>query len=76
MKIKVKVIPRAKKEKIKKEDGIIKIYTSKPPVDGKANKSLIEMLADYLNVKKNAITITQGLKSRNKIVEIDESKRK
>ena len=75
MKIKIKVIPRAKKERIKEEDGIIKIYTSKPPVDGKANKSIVQMLADYLNVKKNAVTITQGLRSHNKIVEIDESKR-
>lgn len=76
MKIRVRVIPRAKKEKIKKEDGIVKVYISKPPIEGKANKRLIEMLAGYLNVRKKSIMVTRGLKSRDKIVEIDESKRK
>jgi len=76
MKIKVRVIPRAKKEKIENIDGIIKVYISKPPIEGKVNKRLIQMLAGYLNVKKNVITITQGLKSRNKIVEVNEYNRK
>ena len=73
MKIKVKVVPRAKKEEIKEENGVMKVYISKPPAEGRANKRLIEMLADYLNVKKRTTTIVQGIKSRNKIVEINES---
>ena len=76
MRIKVKVIPRARKERIENTDGTIKVYISKPPVEGKANKRLIQMLANYLNVKRGSIAITQGLKSRNKIIEINEPKRR
>jgi len=76
MRIKVRVIPRARKEKIENTDGTIKVYISKPPIEGRANKRLIQMLANYLNVKKSDIAITQGLKSRNKIVEINEPERK
>ena len=76
MKIKVRVIPRAKKERIEEANGIIRVYTSKPPIEGKANKHLIEMLARYLNIRKNAITIMRGLKSRDKIIEINEPNRK
>jgi hypothetical protein len=71
MKIDVKVIPGAKKNCIKSEGTSLKIYLTAPPVDGKANKALIELLAEHFSVKKAQITITKGLQSRHKTISIN-----
>jgi uncharacterized protein (TIGR00251 family) len=41
-----------------------------PPVDGKANKVLTELLAKEFNVSKSAIQIIRGKTARNKTVQI------
>jgi len=53
------------------EDGSWRIYLTAPAVDGKANKALIALLADYFKVRKSKIEITKGLKSRLKTISID-----
>lgn len=68
--LQIKVIPNAKHNDIKKEGDIYKIHLAAPAIEGKANKLLIEFLAETYNVKKNRIVIKQGIKSRNKLVEI------
>ncbi len=68
--INVKVIAGAKQNKIKKEGERFKVYLTAPPVEGKANKMLIEILADYFKVKKNKISIIKGTLSSNKTIEI------
>ncbi len=70
MKIDVKVVPNAKKEIVKKEGEIWKVYLRVPPIEGKANKALIGLLADHFNVRKSQIEITKGLQSRNKTITI------
>jgi len=70
--INVKVFPRAKRNQIKKEGGVLKIYTTSPAVDNKANAAVIEMLAGFLNVKKRQIEIKQGEKSKQKVIKIIE----
>ncbi len=74
--VSIKVITRAKKEKIEEDNNRIKVYLSTPPVKGKANKRLIELLCKYFNVKKQNIKIVKGITSHNKLVEIDELNRK
>lgn len=70
MKIDVKVIPNARKERIVDEDGLLKVYVTAPALDGKANKALIELLAGHFDVKKGDVRIVKGEKSREKVVEI------
>ena len=72
MKLNIKVIPRASKNRIVKEEGRLKVYVTSPAVDGKANKSVIELLAEHFKVKKRAVSIVSGKKNREKIVEISE----
>jgi len=71
-KITVRVIPRAKRNGIAEimEDGTIKIRVTAPPVEGKANRALINYLADILNVAKSKINIVQGESNRNKVIEV------
>ena len=68
--IEIKVIPRAKKNFMKNEDGILKIYVTAPAQDGRANEAVLNILADYLGVKKSILRIKKGEKSRNKIIEV------
>ncbi len=68
--LEIKVVPKAKKQKIVEENGKLKVYLKSPPEDGKANKELIEVLSKYLKVKKNKIEIIKGQFSRNKVVKI------
>jgi len=63
----IKVIPNAKRNAFK--DG--KVYLTAPAVEGKANQALVEFLAEHFNVKKRQIRIIRGLKSRQKVVEVD-----
>ncbi|MFA5088710.1 MAG: DUF167 domain-containing protein [Candidatus Omnitrophota bacterium] len=71
MNIQVKVIAGAKKNFIKKEGESFKVYLTAPAVEGKANKALIGFLAENFQVKKNQIQIIKGLKSRDKIINIE-----
>jgi uncharacterized protein (TIGR00251 family) len=66
----IRVQPGAKKNLVKEETGILKVYVTAQPVDDKANKAVIDVLADYFGVKKGQIEITKGLKSRNKTISI------
>ncbi|NQU18271.1 MAG: DUF167 domain-containing protein [Candidatus Saganbacteria bacterium] len=70
MKLNIRVITKAKHQKIVKEEGRLKVYLTVPPIDGKANKALIKLLAEYFGVKKSRVRIIKGLKSRDKIIEL------
>lgn len=69
--VNIKVVPNAKKNEVIQEVDHLKIKVNAPPVEGKANKVLIEVLAEYFNVKKSAIRIIKGEKSRDKVVMIE-----
>lgn len=72
MRKQVKVKPNSKQQKITEtEDGTLVIALKSPPVDGKANQELIEILAQEFKVSKSRVSITSGLTSRTKWVEID-----
>ncbi len=73
--LRVKVTPRAKKERIKREnlsDGSIlyKVYVTAPAEDGKANEAVIALLANALNVAKSRLKIIRGLTIRDKLIGI------
>ena len=48
-----------------------KLRLAAPAVDNKANEALVEFLAEYYGVPKRCVSITSGLHSRSKRVEID-----
>jgi hypothetical protein len=71
MTLTIKVIPGAKKDLYKEEDGRIKVYLAAPPVDGRANEALCRFLAGHFAVCPSSVAIIKGLKSRNKVINID-----
>ncbi|MEQ9354361.1 DUF167 domain-containing protein [Coleofasciculus sp. F4-SAH-05] len=73
MKKTVKVKPNSKTQLIEEmADGTLKVNLKSPPVDGKANKELIKLLAEKFNVTKSQIQIKSGLSSKTKLIEIVE----
>jgi hypothetical protein len=53
-------------------DGSLKILIKERPVENKANEAVIKKIAEIYNKPKNKIVIKSGLKSKNKIVAINE----
>lgn len=65
--IQVHATPRASKTQIQGLHGdALKIRLQAPPVDGKANDTLIEFLAATLGISKRQITLLSGQTSRQK----------
>jgi len=73
MKIEIHLTPNAAKDEIlgHQEDGKLKVKVQSPPVDGAANKGLIAFIARKAGISKSKVRIINGLKSRNKVLEID-----
>jgi len=71
MRITVKVIPRARKRDVRKQpDGSYKIKVLSPPINGKANREVREIIARKFGVKLSRVRIISGEKRREKVVEI------
>ncbi|KAI0404108.1 DUF167-domain-containing protein [Xylaria palmicola] len=52
-------------------DDAIELCVSAPPQDGKANKAVLELLSKTLGLPKSDLKITTGLKSRDKVVSVE-----
>jgi uncharacterized protein (TIGR00251 family) len=67
----VRVTPRAKRNAVTKmQDGSLKVYVTAPPEDGRANEAVVEVLADWLGVKRRQVEIITGATSRTKVVRV------
>jgi uncharacterized protein len=75
MKTQVIAHPNSKKPRIEKDlIGALHVYVSAPPLEGKANKAIIEALAKYYKVKKQQVCLLSGAKAKKKTFEIITSK--
>ncbi|MFC1531978.1 DUF167 domain-containing protein [Thermodesulfobacteriota bacterium] len=70
--IKIKLLPGSSKNQIVgKEGDVYKVKVTSPPVDGKANRALISLLAKQLGIPKGSIEIKAGKSSRIKLVRVN-----
>ena len=67
----IRVTPHAKQNKVIEKDGVLRVYTTTAPENGRANGAVIELLSEYFDVPKSTIHISHGVTSRNKTVIID-----
>lgn len=65
----IKVTPRAS-EDIIKFDGVfpLRVRVNALPVDGKANKKVLKLVAQYFNLSGSHVTLLRGEKSTYKMV--------
>lgn len=69
--IRLRVQPKASRNAISIEpDGRIRIALTAPPVDGTANKALRAFIAKRLRIPKASVELTQGEKSRDKVIAV------
>ena len=64
----IKISPNAKKNEIIKSETEVKIKITAQPVDGKANKALIEFLSKEFKIPKTSIQIIKGETSKEKTI--------
>ena len=67
----IRVCPRASRNHIEQIGNVLKVHLTKPAADGEANSQLIVLLSAHFKIKKYQIKIKSGLRSRNKLVQID-----
>lgn len=72
MRIFIKVKPSARENKIEKlDEEHFVVSVKEPPVQGRANRAIINELANYFGISASSVTILSGHTSRNKIVKIE-----
>lgn len=69
--LKVEAHPNSKREVVEKvAEGFYKVYVKEKPVEGKANKAIVEALSDFFKIPKSKILLKKGEKGKIKIFEI------
>ena len=64
----VRAQPGARKNAVLGEQaGALKVSVTAPPEDGRANAALVEVLKDWLGVKRSQIELISGQTNRNKV---------
>ena len=67
----VRVTPRARRNALALEDGVVRAWLMAPPVEGAANAALLALLAERLGLPKRAVTLLRGETAREKLVAIE-----
>jgi len=68
----IKAIPNAPRNAVAGWMGdTLKVKVHAPALEGRANEELCEFLAETLDLHHRAVTLLQGDKSRQKLVQID-----
>jgi uncharacterized protein (TIGR00251 family) len=64
----VRAQPGARKNAVLGEQaGALKVAVTAPPEDGKANAAIVEVLKDWLGVKRSQVELLSGATNRNKV---------
>jgi hypothetical protein len=68
----VRVRTNARKNEIRQDgERSFEISVTVPPVDGKANERVIDLIAGFLGKPKRSVAIVRGLTSKRKVVEVN-----
>lgn len=72
MLLRIKVKPNSRTDEVSREaDGTIRVKIKAPPVEGKANKYLIEYIATRLGIAPSRVVLLKGTGTAYKTLEID-----
>ena len=68
----VKVHPRSRRQEIfELGENCYKIHVKSAPAKGEANQEVLKLIAKFFNVPLSSVKISQGFKSRNKLITIE-----
>ena len=67
--LRVRVSPRAPRDEMAGErNGALVVRLTAPPVEGQANAALVRFLARHLGIAPSAVSVTQGARTRDKVL--------
>ncbi len=70
--IAVRLRPRGHRDQLMgMRDGVLLARVTAPPVEGRANKALRQMIAKRIGIAPSRVSVVQGEKSRNKVVRVE-----
>ena len=64
--VNIKIVPNSSKNEIVIEEEFIKVKITAQPIEGKANKALIEFLSKKFKIPKTSIEIVKGETNKEK----------
>jgi uncharacterized protein len=71
--LQIRVKPGAKASRLEpQDDGTWLARIQSPPVDGKANRELVELVARQFAVRRSRVSIKSGASARVKLVRIED----
>ncbi len=71
IRLRVRATPRARSTVLaRRPDGSLAARIAAPPSDGRANRTLIDLLAKSLDLPRRAISIERGKRARNKRIAV------
>lgn len=71
--IQVKVRPNSRTRELEElSDGTWLARIKAPPIDGRANEELVDLIAEHFDLRKNQVSIKRGASGRVKLVQIDD----
>jgi uncharacterized protein len=70
--VRVRVTPNAKRAMVVRvAEASYEVKVDARAEGGRANKRLVEILSEHLDVPKSRISLVKGARSRDKVVEVD-----
>ncbi len=69
--IAVRVTPKASRNAVVVEAGVIRVYVTVVPEGGKATAAVVKLLAKSLGVAKSRLTLLRGETARDKVFRLD-----
>jgi uncharacterized protein len=68
----LRVQPKAGRSRVVGAQGAaLKVQVAAPPVDGAANEAVVALVAEWLDLPRRDVSIVQGERGRDKVVQID-----
>ncbi len=70
--LRVRVKPRSSvTEVVGMDGGALVVRVAAPPVDGRANRAVCELVADLLDIGRSSVRVEAGERSRDKVLVVD-----
>ena len=70
LRLSVRVAPHASHHQLIRNGNVLRVRLAAAPVDGEANRALVELLAASLDLPKRDVNLTSGFTGRDKTIEI------
>lgn len=51
--------------------GEYKVAVAAPPLEGRANEAVVDLMSELLGIKRRQVTLARGTSSRRKLIEVE-----